>query len=92
MRRETPMAGTGKNSIIYQLLTLSNHIIGTKFKVVLGYSTGRVLAVERGEVDGTGSTLAEHPGDGAELDREPVPAARDQRARSGWRSIPTSRP
>jgi tripartite-type tricarboxylate transporter receptor subunit TctC len=61
MRRETPMAGTGKNSIIYQLLTLSNHIIGTKFKVVLGYSTGRVLAVERGEVDGTGSTLQNIP-------------------------------
>ncbi len=61
MQRETPMAGTGKNSIIYQLLTLSNHIIGTKFKVVLGYSTGRVLAVERGEVDGTGSTLQNIP-------------------------------
>ena len=60
-RRETPMAGTGKNSIIYQLLTLSNHIIGTKFKVVLGYSTGRVLAVERGEVEGTASTLQNIP-------------------------------
>jgi tripartite-type tricarboxylate transporter receptor subunit TctC len=60
-RRETPMAGTGKNSIIYQLLTLSNHIIGTKFKVVLGYSTGRVIAVERGEVDGTASTVQNIP-------------------------------
>jgi tripartite-type tricarboxylate transporter receptor subunit TctC len=60
-RRETPMAGTGKNSIIYQLLSLSNHIIGTKFKIVLGYSTGRVLAVERGEVDGTASTIQNIP-------------------------------
>jgi len=60
-RRETPMAGTGKNSIIYQLLTLSNKLIDTRFKVVLGYNTGRVLAVERGEVDGTGSTLQNIP-------------------------------
>src|SRR5262245_50890748 len=59
--RETPMAGTGKNSIIYQLLTLSNKLLDTKFKVVLGYNTGRVLAVERGEVDGTGSTLQNIP-------------------------------
>jgi tripartite-type tricarboxylate transporter receptor subunit TctC len=61
IRRETPMAGTGKNSIIYQLLTLSNKLIDTKFKVVLGYNTGRVLAVERGEVDGTVSTLQNIP-------------------------------
>jgi tripartite-type tricarboxylate transporter receptor subunit TctC len=61
MRRETPMAGTGKNSIIYQLLTLSNKLLDTRFKVVLGYNTGRVLAVERGEVDGTGSTLQNIP-------------------------------
>lgn len=61
IRRETPMAGTGKNSIIYQLLSLSNHIIGTRFKIVLGYSTGRVLAIERGEVDGTASTLQNIP-------------------------------
>jgi len=59
--RETPMAGTGKNSIIYQLLTLSNKLLDTKFKIVLGYNTGRVLAVERGEVDGTGSTLQNIP-------------------------------
>jgi tripartite-type tricarboxylate transporter receptor subunit TctC len=59
--RETPMAGTGKNSIIYQLLTLSNKLLDTRFKVVLGYNTGRVLAVERGEVDGTGSTLQNIP-------------------------------
>jgi tripartite-type tricarboxylate transporter receptor subunit TctC len=55
------MAGTGKNSIIYQLLTLSNKLLDTRFKVVLGYNTGRVLAVERGEVDGTGSTLQNIP-------------------------------
>jgi tripartite-type tricarboxylate transporter receptor subunit TctC len=59
--RETPMAGTGKNSIIYQLLTLSNKLLDTKFKVVLGYNTGRVIAVERGEVDGTASTLQNIP-------------------------------
>src|SRR5262245_34471740 len=43
------------------MLTLSNKLLDTKFKVVLGYSTGRVLAVERGEVDGTGSTLQNIP-------------------------------
>jgi tripartite-type tricarboxylate transporter receptor subunit TctC len=61
MRRETPMAGTGKNSIIYQLLTMANKLLDTRFKVVLGYNTGRVLAVERGEVDGTASTLQNIP-------------------------------
>jgi tripartite-type tricarboxylate transporter receptor subunit TctC len=61
MARETPMAGTGKNSIIYQLLTMSNKLLDTRFKVVLGYNTGRVLAVERGEVDGTASTLQNIP-------------------------------
>jgi tripartite-type tricarboxylate transporter receptor subunit TctC len=61
MQRETPMGGTGKNSIIYQLLTLSNKLLDTKFKIVLGYNTGRVLAIERGEVDGTASTLQNIP-------------------------------
>src|SRR5262249_26201471 len=59
--RETPMAATGKNSIIYQLLTLSNKLLGTRFKVVLGYNSGRVLAIERGEVDGSASTLENIP-------------------------------
>src|SRR5262249_2292404 len=61
MARETPMAATGKNSITYQLLALSNKLLGTKFKVVLGYNSGRVLAVERGEADGTASTLQNLP-------------------------------
>src|SRR5262245_36238674 len=43
------------------MLTRSTHPLHTTFKVVLGYSTGRVLAVERGEVDGTGSTLQNIP-------------------------------
>ncbi len=55
--RETTLAGTGKNSIIYQLATLANTAIGTKFKVILGYTQGRVIAIERGEVEGSASTL-----------------------------------
>jgi tripartite-type tricarboxylate transporter receptor subunit TctC len=55
--RETTLAGTGKNSIIYQLATLANTAMGTKFKVILGYTQGRVIAIERGEVEGSASTL-----------------------------------
>ena len=86
------MAGTGKNSIIYQLLTLSNHIVGTKFKVVLGYSTGRVLAVERGEVDGTGSTLQNIPAMAPNWSREPIQPARHQRAEAPGEACFTFRP
>jgi tripartite-type tricarboxylate transporter receptor subunit TctC len=60
-KNETVMAGTGKNSIIYQLLTLSNFALQTKFKIVLGYTEGRVLAIERGEADGSVSTMQNFP-------------------------------
>jgi tripartite-type tricarboxylate transporter receptor subunit TctC len=58
MKRETLMGGSSKSSPIYQLLTLSNKLLGTKFKIVLGYKgAGRFLAIERGEVEGSFSTL-----------------------------------
>lgn len=58
VNRVTTMGGTGKGSPIYQMLALSNRLLDTKFKVVLGYKgSGRALAIERGEVEGSFSTL-----------------------------------
>jgi tripartite-type tricarboxylate transporter receptor subunit TctC len=52
--KEVLMGGTGagSNSVLYP--TIFNDMLGTKFKVVMGYrSTGEVnLAIERGEVQG----------------------------------------
>lgn len=57
-KRVTTMGGSGKSSPIYQMLILSNKLLGTKFKIVLGYKGGdRALAIERGEVEGSFSTL-----------------------------------
>ena len=56
--RVTLMGGSGKSSPIYQTIALSNRLLGTKFKVILGYKGGdRALAIERGEVEGSFSTL-----------------------------------
>ena len=57
-QRVTLMGGSGKSSPIYQMITLSNRLLGTRFKIVLGYKGGdRALAIERGEVEGSFSTL-----------------------------------
>ena len=56
--RVTLMGGSGKSSPIYQMLILSNRLLDTRFKIVLGYKGGdRALAIERGEVEGSFSTL-----------------------------------
>lgn len=54
MTRVTPLAGSGKSSATYQLPTLANALLGTKFNVVLGYPGAAEMehAIERGEVDG----------------------------------------
>lgn len=54
MKRETPLAGSGKSSATYQIPVLCNELLGTKFKVVLGYASAAVMenAMEKGEVDG----------------------------------------
>lgn len=54
MTREVIVASTGKASLTYQLPTLLNATIGTKFKPVTGYRGGgdSRAAMERGEVDG----------------------------------------
>ncbi|HWG06297.1 MAG TPA: hypothetical protein VG271_14905, partial [Beijerinckiaceae bacterium] len=65
--RETPviMATTG-NSISAMSANIINTMLGTKFKIVMGYTTAEsTLAVERGEAEGTclssATILAAHP-------------------------------
>lgn len=55
--RETLIGSTGAGSISTQLPALLNNLIGTKFKIVIGYPDGRDvnLAMERGEVEGRGA-------------------------------------
>lgn len=54
MKNETLISASGANSNSAIIANVYNTLIGTKFKVVLGYSaTEEVLAIERGEVDGT---------------------------------------
>ncbi len=52
---ETPVAGTGAGSPSEGYPKLMNALAGTKFKIISGYpgSTQGLLAVERGEVDGS---------------------------------------
>jgi tripartite-type tricarboxylate transporter receptor subunit TctC len=59
-RIESTLAGTGPGSIAETVPRLLNAIIGTKFRLVSGYpaSTEGMLAMERGEVEGTGSSWA----------------------------------
>jgi tripartite-type tricarboxylate transporter receptor subunit TctC len=55
--RETPLGGTGTNSDSHIFPTFVNNVLGTKFKVINGYSGGTReinIALERGEVEGRG--------------------------------------
>jgi tripartite-type tricarboxylate transporter receptor subunit TctC len=54
------MAGTGPGSIAETIPKLLNALLGTKFKLISGYpaSTEAMLAMERGEVDGSSSSWA----------------------------------
>jgi tripartite-type tricarboxylate transporter receptor subunit TctC len=56
MKKEVPMGATG-GSTSSQYPTVMNALLGTKFKVVVGYPGGNDinLAMERGEVAGRGS-------------------------------------
>ena len=57
---ETILAGTGPGSIAETVPRLLNALIGTKFKLISGFpaSTEAMLAMERGEVEGAGSSWA----------------------------------
>jgi tripartite-type tricarboxylate transporter receptor subunit TctC len=56
-RRETLIGATGAGSISTQLPAFFNNILGTRFKIVVGYPNGTDvnLAMERGEVEGRGT-------------------------------------
>jgi tripartite-type tricarboxylate transporter receptor subunit TctC len=57
-RRESAMAAIGASGTAATVPWALNQLIGTKFKVVLGYDSSPAmgLAMERGETDGNGST------------------------------------
>jgi len=54
MKRETTLGGTGAGSTVSIYPLVLNNVLGTKFKMVMGYkgSNEAMLAVERGEVEG----------------------------------------
>ena len=58
MEREATLGATGRSSTVAIYPSLLNHIVGTKFKLVLGYkgSAEAMLAMERGEVEGHSTT------------------------------------
>lgn len=53
-KKEVVLGALGKASATYQIPALLNNLLGTKFKIVLGYRGGTPIraAMERGEVDG----------------------------------------
>jgi tripartite-type tricarboxylate transporter receptor subunit TctC len=54
MRVQSTLSGTGAGSTVSIYPTVMNNVLGTKFKLVMGYrgSNEAMLAVERGEVEG----------------------------------------
>jgi tripartite-type tricarboxylate transporter receptor subunit TctC len=58
-KHEVVLGSTGQGSYQYHLPILLNKLIGTKFKVVLGYRgiPEQNLAMERGEIMGRGGTI-----------------------------------
>lgn len=54
---EAPLAGTGAGNVAEVVPTLLNALMGTKFKIVRGYPAANeaLLAMERGEVEGSSS-------------------------------------
>ncbi len=51
---QSTLSATGVGSTVFVYPNVMNHLLGTKFKIVLGYkgSNDAMLAVERGEVEG----------------------------------------
>jgi tripartite-type tricarboxylate transporter receptor subunit TctC len=60
--RETVMGVSSKTSVLYQMLALSNRLLNTRFKIISGYEGNRVLSIERGEIEGSASTLQNYAG------------------------------
>lgn len=54
--REVTTGSTGAGSPSFQVPTMLNNVLGTRFKVITGYKSGDIeLAMERGELDARGS-------------------------------------
>lgn len=53
-KRETTLSGTGAGSTVSIYPTVLNNVLGTKFKLIMGYrgSSEAMLAMERGESEG----------------------------------------
>ncbi|MFN3889529.1 MAG: Bug family tripartite tricarboxylate transporter substrate binding protein [Beijerinckiaceae bacterium] len=60
LKYEMTVAGTGPANLAETVPKLLNALIGTKFKVISGYASSGpgMLAMERGEVDGAGTSWA----------------------------------
>jgi tripartite-type tricarboxylate transporter receptor subunit TctC len=58
MEHEAVLGATGRSSTVAIYPTMLNHLLGTKFKLVMGYagSAEAMLAAERGEVEGHSTT------------------------------------
>jgi len=56
-KRETLIGTTGSGSVSVQYPAFYNNVLGTKFKIVFGYTGGQEidLAMQRGEVEGRGT-------------------------------------
>jgi len=56
-QRVTAIGSTGAGSISVQLPAFYNNVLGTKFRIIVGYAGGQAvdLAMERGEVEGRGT-------------------------------------
>ncbi|MBX9775329.1 MAG: hypothetical protein K2Y71_13090 [Xanthobacteraceae bacterium] len=59
MQKEVVLGSTGAGSYQYQLPALMNVLLGTRFKVILGFKSvsEENVAMERGEIHGRGGTL-----------------------------------
>jgi len=53
-KMQSTLSGTGVGSLVSIFPTVTNNVLGTKFKLIMGYKGSRdaQLAVERGEVEG----------------------------------------
>ncbi len=56
-KRSTTIGSTGAGSISVQLPAFYNNVLGTRFKIIVGYAGGQAvdLAMESGEVEGRGT-------------------------------------
>jgi tripartite-type tricarboxylate transporter receptor subunit TctC len=53
--RELITSGSGRAAMSFSFPAVFNHVLGTKFKIILGYrgTPQRILAMERGEIEAT---------------------------------------